>query len=780
MKRLGKIIKNKKVIVIAIIIFLIMIISIFSINRLVKNTTSVKQPEELKSFYWETKSFYVNDDYTYTFNVLITVQEIDGIDTIKYIKDGKEITINGNGKQKVGIDFQALENTDYEFKITPIGGIEKTEIVNVKRKVAGADTYKLVNGVYLNTPFLENFNSKYTRYLSVTNNDTLTPANWIYDEEPKDWYDYNKQKWANIYVESEGVETYYIWVPRYVYKLDQENQRSDVKFVDVYNNYTDAITGEVTTFKELAEQGYELPEAFEFGDGNNLLNNNSTLYTSISGYWISKYQLSELEEFNIDYNMTANTNSIVLNNFKNNVSDKAVKFTYAINGKITNNSNELEDYTFNNLIENGSYIINVTALDEKDSIVGSMTKTIEPTEVNPPELEGFDKDTTFYVYWDENGIEHNEIPISEPAPSSWYNYTYSKWANIVVRNEGLETYYVWIPRYQYKLNQTSQRSDVKFILGTGNDTFNGYEIPEAFWWDKNDNGTEEEGEQLKGYWITKYQLSREESQAIITAELAIGSDHINVKDITGTGLTKEVEVTEIIDGEEQIVKKKVDRTLKYEYYLNGKLLHNGSSSTEHYTYTGLNINTDYTVNIIARDATSNEYVGAITKKVVTKVANDPDLKYFIGNDEKNDDNNQKSLKDRTYYVVYNGEQISRYVPITQSAPDNWYDYSKSRWANIVVTDGNVSGNTITDATSTNYFVWVPRYQYRILQSVNDWSNLDISNARTDVKFMSGTDTNTDSGYEIPEAFWWDKNDDGVEDEGEQLTGYWMSKYQLSN
>ena len=25
-----------------------------------------------------------------------------------------------------------------------------------KRKVSGADTYKLVNGVYVNTPFLEN------------------------------------------------------------------------------------------------------------------------------------------------------------------------------------------------------------------------------------------------------------------------------------------------------------------------------------------------------------------------------------------------------------------------------------------------------------------------------------------------------------------------------------------------------------------------------------------------------------------------------------------------
>lgn len=110
----------------------------------------------------------------------------------------------------------------------------------------------------------------------------------------------------------------------------------------------------------------------------------------------------------------------------------------------------------------------------------------------------------------------------------------------------------------------------------------------------------------------------------------------------------------------------------------------------------------------------------------------------------------------------------------------WYDYSKSQWANIVVTDGQVSGNTITNATATTYFVWIPRYEYKILNSVNDWSNLDTSNARTDVKFLSGTSSEVDSGYQIPEAFWWDKNDDGIEDDGEQLTGYWMSKYQLSN
>ena len=156
-----------------------------------------------------------------------------------------------------------------------------------------------------------------------------------------------------------------------MYKLDQTTQRSDVKFVDVYNNFTDASTGQVTSFKELIAQGYQLPEAFTWGDAE---------ATEISGYWISKYQLSELEKFNIDYNMTASKSSIVLSNYTNNVADKAKTYTYAINGKIVNNSTTLDEYTFNGLTENQSYIVNVTALDANGTIVGSMTKLLEPTE----------------------------------------------------------------------------------------------------------------------------------------------------------------------------------------------------------------------------------------------------------------------------------------------------------------------------------------------------------------------------------------------------------------
>ena len=713
---------KKKVIIICLAIFIVMLVSISSIF-IIKNINKNISPEELSDFSWEAKLFKVNDDYTYTFSGLVTVQEVEGIDIIKYQKNGKEIIVNGNGKQKIGIDFDAVEDTDYEFKITPVGKSEKTKILNVKRKVSGNNTYKLVNGVYINTPFLENFNDKYTRYLSVTDDNTLTPANWIFDEEPDNWYDYNNQKWANIYVEAEGVEVYYVWIPRYVYKLDQTTQRSDVKFVDVYNNFTDASTGQVTSFKELIAQGYQLPEAFTWGDAE---------ATEISGYWISKYQLSELEKFNIDYNMAASKSSIVLSNYTNNVANKAKTYTYAINGKIVNNSTTLDEYTFNGLTENQSYIVNVTALDANGTIVGSMTKLLEPTEVNPPKLDGFDPDTTFYVYYDEDGIEHNEIPINQNAPEAWYDYGTRNWANIVTRNDGLESYYVWIPRYQYSLNQNTETSSVKFIKGTDTKTDEGYQIPEAFTW--GDDGEK----QLTGYWMSKYQLSTEEATARINAEISAGGNVIRIGDITGTALTTE-------DGSGN----SVPVSMKYEYYLNGNKVHDGTSATEKYSYTGLSLNTTYTVNIIARNASTNEYVGAITKKIKTTDVYTPDLTGFD--------------KDTTFYVIYNDDGTEKErVSIKKNAPSNWYDYSNRKWANIVTTANGTE----------SYFVWIPRYEYRILE---DRENESLDNKRTDVNFITTdiTNDNCSTGYKVPEAFTWGDNGE------KQLTGYWMSKYQLS-
>ena len=51
---------------------------------------------------------------------------------------------------------------------------------------------------------------------------------------------------------------------------------------------------------------------------------------------------------------------------------------------------------------------------------------------------------------------------------------------------------------------------------------------------------------------------------------------------------------------------------------------------------------------------------------------------------------------------------SKTTAITESMPNDWYDYSKSRWANIVVTDGTIKNGQITGATMTTYYTWIPR------------------------------------------------------------------------
>ena len=256
---------------------------------------------------------------------------------------------------------------------------------------------------------------------------------------------------------------------------------------------------------------------------------------------------------------------------------------------------------------------------------------------------------------------------------------------------------------------------------------------------------------MTGYWYAKYQTSIEETNPLLDAELSAGSNLIRVRDITGTALT----TTELNEDEEEVV---VDVPLRYEYYLfaNGQQVatHTSSNAKENYVFTGLTANTLYTINIIARNSTTNDYVGAITKQIITVEPYAPDLTGF-------DENN-------TYYVIYENGVESARIPITQNAPSNWYDYSSRRWANIVTTANDTE----------SYYVWIPRYEYQILE---DRDNLDTSNRRTDVTFITTniTNTNCTDGYKVPEAFWWDNNGDGIEQENEQLKGYWYGKYQLS-
>lgn len=79
------------------------------------------------------------------------------------------------------------------------------------------------------------------------------------------WYDYSKQIWANIKIVKNNVETWWVYIPRYAYR--NENDLTDIILIDENNNPIDGSK---------FPSGYTIPEA--------LKNNNK------KGIWVSKYE----------------------------------------------------------------------------------------------------------------------------------------------------------------------------------------------------------------------------------------------------------------------------------------------------------------------------------------------------------------------------------------------------------------------------------------------------------------------------------------------------------
>jgi len=103
--------------------------------------------------------------------------------------------------------------------------------------------------------------------------------------------------------------------------------------------------------------------------------------------------------------------------------------------------------------------------------------------------------------------------------------TSSRWANAIVTKDGIDSYFVWIPRYAYKIDSTNKTIDVKFIQGTGTTAADGtvckyaddstltaddYIVHPAFTSNANLGGGFGE---LSGLWIGKYESSRSDADA---------------------------------------------------------------------------------------------------------------------------------------------------------------------------------------------------------------------------------------------------------------------------
>lgn len=151
----------------------------------------------------------------------------------------------------------------------------------------------------------------------------------------------------------------------------------------------------------------------------------------------------------------------------------------------------------------------------------------EQKGVNAPQL----KDNMELVKYDEEtkqwvtDVTNSEYGYEEQSGTTENGGT-SHWANARVTIDDVDSYFVWIPRFAYKIDSTNKTIDVKFIKNTGNvatdgtvckyaddstlNTATDYIIHPAFTTNADLGGGWDT--ELSGIWVGKYESARSDAE----------------------------------------------------------------------------------------------------------------------------------------------------------------------------------------------------------------------------------------------------------------------------
>lgn len=198
---------------------------------------------------------------------------IDGSGT----KDGQNIKISDFEYQKKnGADsnssWKSVEEKydgKYAFTATESG----TYVVRVKGVTSGTGVTNDITVTLVNPPVLENGMTaksldKNTKEWKDTSLDSGT------------WFDYSNdvKNWANA-VDSSG--NWWVWIPRYAYSLDTTNKQIKIKYLKELSSTT--TSNKALETGEIIHPAFTKSNAFKNGEWD----------SEISGFWISKYQMSK-------------------------------------------------------------------------------------------------------------------------------------------------------------------------------------------------------------------------------------------------------------------------------------------------------------------------------------------------------------------------------------------------------------------------------------------------------------------------------------------------------
>ena len=155
--------------------------------------------------------------------------------------------------------------------------------------------------------------------------DNMELVKWNEDEkiwekdETNSEYDYvagegtednNKSKWANARVTIDGVESYFVWIPRYEYKITYNNADNISEGGTIYVRF-------IPLTKTVADEGYIIHPAFTDDVENGGWD------SELPGIWVGKYESSLVDKKTNNNIITEKTNGNIVVDETNNT-DKAI------------------------------------------------------------------------------------------------------------------------------------------------------------------------------------------------------------------------------------------------------------------------------------------------------------------------------------------------------------------------------------------------------------------------------------------------------------------------
>ena len=283
---------------------------------------------------------------------------------------------------------------------------EASQLEQIKNELTG-ESYLKSKGV--NVPDLLTGMTKVSFILpeGTTKGEVVKSGDSRFDEN--NWYDYKTGKWANA-VTQDG--SYWVWIPRFAYKIDKEKQTIDVKFlINTTDQYYDN-EGNIQTAKRAKSKNEEVDTSKDyyvhpaFTDESNINYANGGWDEELTGIWVAKFEAgfasgnnsSEVKSSNVNY--TAKT---VIESLDGKQSMKPAKNW--LNGEFGNTTTSIKYPVF----QPKTYSMNYNTINDAYNISRALTDSgniygLSSSSTDSHLMKNSEWGAVVYLAWSKYGV----------------------------------------------------------------------------------------------------------------------------------------------------------------------------------------------------------------------------------------------------------------------------------------------------------------------------------------------------------------------------------------